>query len=145
MQRFARILLVYDGTPEAQSALARCVQLARGLSALVDVVSIVDAVGANALAAGMLLGEGFAHLELLANAAVNTATTQLKHAGVTAHGHVAFGSPVDVVSKHAELFRSDIVMIGHRVRGPFARWLGDQTVHANLADRLRGSTIVTVT
>jgi nucleotide-binding universal stress UspA family protein len=145
MRRFAKILLVYDGTPEAKVALMRCSQLALELSARVEVVSVVDAIGMNALAGGQLSGEGFARLELLAKEAANVAAVQLQQEGVIAHGSVVFGNWGDALSRHAEISKSDMVIIGHRARKRFARWWGDQAVSSDLADRLRGSTIITVT
>jgi len=145
MRRFSKILLVYDGTPESKMALAKCSQLALELSARVEVVSVVDAIGMNALAGGQLSGEGFAHLERVAKEAVNSAAVQLQQEGIIAHGSVVFGNLSDALSSHAEISKSDMVIIGHRARKRFARWWGDHALLSDLADRLVGSTIITVT
>jgi len=145
MSKFSRILLVYDGTPEAKSALNSCAQLASALSLSVDVVSVVDTVGLNAASGGLLSGAAFAQIEHLAREALLESVTRLQCDGVSVHGHLAVGHIVDELSRYAEALRSDIVMIGHRSRKRFASRCGGRPVFADLADRLRGLTIVTVT
>jgi nucleotide-binding universal stress UspA family protein len=145
MEPFARILLVYDSSPEARSALTRCVHLAAALSATVDVVSVVDSENLNALSGGQLSGEAFTQLQRLAREAVDDATSRLERYGIKAHGHVAFGRTLDALPMHANMLRSDMVMIGHRACERGFRWWGERPIHASLAERLKGVTIVTVT
>jgi hypothetical protein len=145
MEPFNRIMLVYDSSPEAESALTRCMHLAAALSATVDVVSVVDAENFNAISGGQLSGEAFTQLQLLAREAVENATSRLEHHGIDAHGHVAFGRTLDTLPMHANMLRSDMVMIGHRACERVFRWWGERPIHAGLAERLKGVTIVTVT
>lgn len=139
------MLLVYDGTAEAQAALVRCSQLGLALSAQVDVVSVVDSISANANSAGLLSDLAYSRLEELARHTLQTAIGKLADDGVTAHGYVTFGRTVDAVSRHAAAFNPDIVVVGHRTQTGLSRWWGERPVHLDLAERLRGSTIVTVT
>lgn len=145
MSSFFKMLLVYDGTDEAQAALTRCSQLSIALSAQVDVVSVIDSVSANAHSAGMLSDLAYSRLEELARDALRSAISKLADNGVTAHGYITFGRIADAVSRHAENFNSDIVVVGHRNQKGLARWWGERPVHLDLAERLGGSTIVTVT
>jgi nucleotide-binding universal stress UspA family protein len=145
MEPFSRILLVYDGSPEAKSALTRCMHLAAALSATVDVVSVVDSENLNAISGGQLGGEAFTQLQRLASEAVEDATSRLERYGINAHGHVAFGRTLEALPMHANMLRSDMVMIGHRACKRVFRWWGERPLHASLAERLKGVTIVTVT
>ncbi|WP_239483095.1 universal stress protein [Paraburkholderia sp. C35] len=145
MSSFSRMLLVYDGTAEAQAALNRCSQLSLALSAQVDVVSVVDSVGANAICAGLLSDIACTSMEQLARHALDAAVGHLASLGVTAYGHLKYGRPADVISLHVAAFHADIVVIGHRVQKGIGRWWGERPVHLDLAERLRGSAIVAVT
>jgi nucleotide-binding universal stress UspA family protein len=138
------MLLVYDGTTEAQAALERCTQLSLALSAHVDVVAVVDLATANAKCGGLLSDLAFKGLEEFARRTLDTAVGQLADRGVPAYGFVKFGRPVDVVSGHVTTFGPEIVVIGHRRRKGLSRWWGERPVHLDLAERLRGTTIVTV-
>jgi nucleotide-binding universal stress UspA family protein len=145
MESFDKILLVYDGSPEAKSALIRCAHLAAALSATVDVISVIDAEHFNAVSGGLLSGEAFAHLQLLAEQTVSEATIRLKSHGVVAHGHVGFGRSIDVLPQQAALFRSCMVMIGHRADESGFGWWSARPLYTRLAEHLKGLTLVTVT
>lgn len=145
MTPLSKILLVYDGTGEAQAALVRCSQLAVAFSSQVDVVSVVDTVSANAICAGLLTDLACHGLEEHARQAIASAVTQLADRGVAAHGHIRFGRTGDVVSRHVAMFNTDFVVVGHRALRGMARWWSERPVHLELADRLRGPTILTVT
>lgn len=145
MSFLSKMLLVYDGTDEAQAALARCTQLSVALSAHVDVVSVVDLVSANAVCAGMLTELAHDRLAQFARDSLQTAVGQLEDNGVVAHGYLTFGRTVDAVSRHAAAFRPDIVVIGYRLQTGLSRWWSERPLHVHLTERLRGSTIVTVT
>ncbi|MFM0501450.1 universal stress protein [Paraburkholderia caffeinilytica] len=145
MPSFSRMLLVYDGTDESQAALSRCAELSLALSAQVDVMSVVDAASANANSAGMLSDLAYTRLEEFGRHTLRTAIGKLADNGITAHGYLTFGHTVDAVLRHAAIFNSDIVVLGHRTRKGLSRWWGDRPVHLDLAERLLGSTIITVT
>jgi len=145
MSKFSRILLVYDGTPEARLALDSCAQLASALSLPVDVVSVVETAGLNAASGGLVSDAAFVQLEHLAREALHESVTRLQRVGVGAHGYLAVGHIADALSRYARMLRSDIVMIGHRSRKRFASKWEQRPAFADLADRLPGLTIFIVT
>ena len=114
MSSLSRMLLVYDGTNEANAALARCASLSRALSATVDVVAIVDNVTANARSAG-LLGE-LAHQRLAESAHrdLQRAVDTLTDDGIAARGYLRFGRTADAVAAHASTTRVDLIVVGYR-------------------------------
>ena len=91
------MLLVYDGTNEANAALARCASLSRALSATVDVVAIVDNVTANARSAG-LLGGAHQRLAESAHRDLQRAVDTLTDDGIAARGYLRFGRTADAVA-----------------------------------------------
>lgn len=139
------MLLVYDGTDEAQAALARCSALSRALSAAVDVVAIVDPVTANAQSAGLLSDLAHHRLEEFARDELQRAVGKLADDGIVARGFVRFGRTADAVAAHALTTRPDLVVVGHCARSGFARWWRERPVHFDLAERLRGAALIVVT
>lgn len=139
------VLLVFDATDEGQVALERCSELSVALSAHVNVMSVVDTASSNAACGGHLSDLGHTYLEEVARRALKTAIDHLTNKGITANGKVAFGRTVDTITRYAEASAPDIVIVGHRPRNAVPRWWRDRPVHADLAERLHGSTIVTVT
>lgn len=145
MSSFSRILLVYDGTSEAQAALQRCSQLSLTLSAPVDVVAVVDAESANANCGGLLGDVAYAHLEEMARNTLSDAVAQLVNIGIAANACVKYGQIADVVARHAQTFNPDLIVLGHRARARRSRWWSERPPHIDLTERLCGTTIVTVT
>lgn len=145
MSPFAKLLLVYDGSAEAQAALERCAQLSLALSAQVDVIFVVDAESANAHCAGLLSDLAFHRLEELARSTLDHAVRQLTGDGIVASGYVSFGRLNDVVLRHTQAFNPDLVVVGHRAQARRSRWWGSRSAHHELTERLGGTTIVTVT
>ncbi|WP_258048608.1 universal stress protein [Burkholderia anthinoferrum] len=145
MSALSRMLLVYDGTDEAQAALARCSALSRALSAAVDVVAVVDPATANAQSAGLLSDLAHRRLEEFARDDLQRALGTLADDGIVARGFVRFGRAADAVAAHAMTTRADLVVVGHRARSGIARWWRGRPVHFDLAERLRGVSLIVVT
>ncbi|QGZ60169.1 universal stress protein [Paraburkholderia acidiphila] len=139
------MLLVYDGTSESQAALQRCSQLSLALCAPVDVVAVVDAESVNASCGGLLGDVAYTHLEEMARSTLGDAVAQLANIGITANGYVKYGRIADVVARHAQTFNPDLIVLGHRARAGRSRWWRVRPAHVDLAERLCGTTIVTVT
>ena len=55
---------------------------------------------------------------------MDEATSRLESHGIIAHGYVAFGRTIDALPRHANMLRSDMVMIGHRACERVFRWWG---------------------
>ncbi|WP_251031334.1 universal stress protein [Paraburkholderia strydomiana] len=115
------------------------------MSAQVDVVSVADCLSPTARSAGMLGDLAYDYQEEVARHTLHIAIAKLAQNGVTAHGYIYFEHIVDAVSRHAAALSSNMVVVGHRRRSRLSRWLGQRPVHLDLADRLSGSTVVTVT
>ncbi|WP_240057523.1 universal stress protein [Paraburkholderia azotifigens] len=145
MPNDSRILLFYDGTTEAKSALLRCASLSLALAAVVDVVAVVDCIGTGAIAGGMMNEVLVLQMEANARSDLKYAIDELNMNGISACGHLVFGHAVDAISQLLERLSADMIVVGHRVKTGFARWYGGRPLHIDLSDRLKGATIVTVT
>ncbi|RQR49552.1 universal stress protein [Burkholderia sp. Bp9140] len=139
------MLLVYDGTNEANAALARCASLSHALSATVDVVAIVDNVTANARSAGLLSELAHERLAEFAHGDLQRAVGKLTDDGVAARGYLRFGRAVDAIASHATTIRADMIVVGYRAPTGLARWWREPPVHVHLTERLHGATLVVVT
>jgi nucleotide-binding universal stress UspA family protein len=115
------------------------------LSSPVDVVAIVDTETVNAQCGGLLSDVAYTHIEEHARHTLNDAVNHLANSGIAAIGYVKFGRVVEVVARHAQLFNPDLIVLGHRSRARRAAWWRERPAHVDLAERLRGTTIVTVT
>ncbi|CAN7797042.1 universal stress protein [Paraburkholderia hospita] len=145
MPNESRILLFYDGTTEAKSALFRCVSLSLALAAVVDVVTVVDCIGTAAVAGGIMNELLVLQMEANARSDLKDAIDELNTNGIFARGHVVFGHAADAIPQLLERLSADMIVVGHRVKTGFARWYGGRPLHIDLLDRLKGATIVTVT
>lgn len=145
MSNASRVLLFYDGTIEARSALLRCASLSVALSAVVDVVTVVDCIGTGALTGGTLSDVLVSQLEADARFALKDAIDELGVSGIFARGHIVFDQAADAISRMNELLSSDLIVVGYRARTGFSRWYGGRPLHLDLLERLKGAMIVTVT
>lgn len=71
--------------------------------------------------------------------------TELANIGIAANGYVKYGRIAEVVARHAQTSNPDLIVLGHRSRSKRAAWWSERPAHVDLAESLRGTTIVTVT
>jgi len=115
-----KVLLGYDGSPSAANALDFAADLARAFSAELHVLSIArppefgDDVEARAV-----LERALKHCE----DALRPARTRLANAPFPTQFHVATGHPAEKLVSYAEANRIDHIVVGHRGRSLFERWL----------------------
>ncbi len=145
MSSLSRMLLVYDGSHEANAALARCASLSRALSATVDVVAIVDNVTANARSAGLLSELAHQRLAESAHRDLQRAVDKLTDHGIAARGYLRFGRAADAIAAHASTTCVDMIVVGYRAPTGFARWWREPPVHFDLAERVPSAALVVVT
>src|SRR5260370_22920743 len=99
MHSFSKILLFYDGTSEGGSALLSCAALATAFAAPVDVIVVVDYIGLNVKAGGLLCADAMRTLEQDARSALTQAINQLRAQGLAAQRHIAFGHVAHTISR----------------------------------------------
>lgn len=134
MAPFDRILLCYDSTPEGRRALRCGAALALQLGAETHLLSMLDlpfwSSGFDVLSNIQTDVDQQAAQEIL-----EEGLDKLRALGVTATGHLSVGSAVDEIPKVANALSVDLIVIGHRPGGSFARWLTGEN-HALLLNRV---------
>lgn len=144
MSRPSKILLYYDGTREAKSALRHTAELALALGAHADVLAVVDTVSTAAASGWYLSDLACACVQDAALLTLREALDHMEGSGVLVRGHMACGDVVDSISTHAGMLDSDILVVGHRPRTGFARWWNRGLAHHDLMARCNGRLVVTI-
>lgn len=111
-----RILVAYDGGEPGRRALDTAIELAKGLGALVSVVSVVP------VHPGRVAVDPWDDQEVHAKE-LREARQILAEAGVTADYLEPAGDPAHTIEKLVDEFGYDIVVVGSRGLGPVSRFL----------------------
>lgn len=143
MASYNKILLCYDGTREGRKALRVGANLALDLKAETHLLSVVDMRTSIAQSAGLLTDVACSRFEEAAREILQEGVDWLTERGVTAHGHFAFGHPIDEIANLANELKVDLVVVGHRARSGLSRWwMGSG--NTPLLDRVSCSILVAV-
>ena len=137
---YQRILLAYDGSVEGRRALREGAMLARLCGADVLLLAVVN------LSTGIVMAEGAgpgaaehqqeAYAEILAEGA-----ERLRKLGFAPEARLEFGNPAHEITETARRGAIDLIVVGHRQQGAFARWWGG-SVGASLMEDLPCSLLV---
>jgi nucleotide-binding universal stress UspA family protein len=118
---YKRILLAYDGSIEGRTALREGALLARQcgaqvflLSVLVDTATFLLADVAHA-GASVQMEDAFADV-------LNEGVARLKQLGFDPVAKMVRGEPAEEIGAYARQIEADLVVVGHRRQGAFARW-----------------------
>ena len=101
MASYKKILLCYDGTREGRKALRCGADLALDLKAETHLLSVVDMRTSIAQSAGLLTDVACGRFEDAAREILQEGVDWLTERGVQAHGHFAFGHPIDEIANLA--------------------------------------------
>ncbi|RDU95400.1 universal stress protein [Trinickia dinghuensis] len=143
MASYNKILLCYDGTREGRKALRCGANLALDLKAETHLLSVVDMRTSIAQSAGLLTDVACGRFEDAAREILQEGVDWLTERGVQAHGHFAFGHPLDEIANLAQQLQVDLIVVGHRARNGLSRWwMGSGNTH--LMDRVTCSILVAV-
>jgi len=119
---FKTILLCYDGSREGRAVLTDGAELARRFGAATHLLAVIRP-NAGAIVAEAMLGEGaFAETGRAAEEILHEGTAKLASMGLKAQGHVVIGDPIGEIAAAARRLGADLIVLGHRPRGPLARW-----------------------
>jgi nucleotide-binding universal stress UspA family protein len=144
MPKLSRILLYYDGSREAKSALHRAADLALAFDAHTDILAVASVESAISASVGCLSDLAFIGIHEATQAVLQEALDHMTGSRISAHGHIAFGDVVGSISTHASLLNSDMLVVGHRTRSRLTRWLGGGIAHSDLVKRCNGLAVVTI-
>ncbi|SAL72686.1 stress-like protein [Caballeronia udeis] len=144
MPKLSRILLYYDGSREARSALHRAADLALAFEAHTDILAVAPIESAIAASVGCLSDLAFIQIQDATLAVLQEALDHMTDSCISAHGHMAYGDVMRSISTHASLLNADMLVVGHRTRSRLTRWLGRGLAHSELVERCNGLAVVTI-
>ena len=138
---YKNILIAYDGSADGRAALAEGMEIALSSKAVVTLVAVidinVDVAAAEAYASGTAGEEQLAETKSL----LDEEAARLRQFGLTATAIVDYCRPADEIAEKAREIGADLVVIGHRTHGLWARW-ANEPVGANLLKHLPCSLLV---
>jgi nucleotide-binding universal stress UspA family protein len=126
MPMFKRIVLAYDGSEHATTALRRAAALARLCDAELHLLGIVVTVGSAALA------EAYAGIDIFSmehrsiEQALKDAVNDLDER-VSVHTRIREGNPAEQIAAYAREVGADLTVIGHGRKDLLARWFEGST------------------
>lgn len=137
---YERVLLAYDGSREARTALREGALLARRFGCKVFLLCVV------AESAGMQLGEaanagGIVLARDTYKDLFDEAMTRLRQIGFEPQGKMVSGEPAGEIAAYAREVEADVVVVGHRRKSLFERWWSGQT-GAYLIDHIGCSLLI---
>jgi nucleotide-binding universal stress UspA family protein len=119
---FKTILLCYDGSREGHAVLDDGAELALRLNATTHLLAVIRP-NAGAVVAEALVGEApFAEVSRATEEILQEGIAQLAAKGLKVEGHIASGEPVEQIADAARRLGADLIVLGHRHRGPLERW-----------------------
>jgi len=121
---YQRILLCYDGTEEGRNALKEGAEVAIAMQADTHLLAILRTTG------GMAVPDGYNECYIkaeddAAQQILGVGVRWLNERGLEAHGHIAYGDPINEIPLKARELGIDLIVVGHRNRSTLARWWSD--------------------
>jgi nucleotide-binding universal stress UspA family protein len=139
-----KILLAYDGTEEGRVALLECADIAHLFHAETHLLAVMR------MPSGIFLADGFVpdavmeeERQLVQNT-VDNGVALLREGGHSAHGHLAYGEPVEEICHLAAELKVDLIVLGHRKQTSFAARWWKGSVGISLLERAPCSILVAV-
>jgi nucleotide-binding universal stress UspA family protein len=140
---FNTILICYDSSREGQAVLEDGATLALRCQAATHLLAVIRP-SAGAVVAEAIVGEPpFAEVTRAAEEILQEGIARLAAKGLKVEGHVVSGEPVEQISAAARRLGADLIVLGHRHRGPMQRWW-QGSVGASLLDESPCSILVAI-
>ena len=138
---YRTIVFAYDGSAEGQAALAEGIELARLVGARCHLLAVMavprEAKYAQVVVPEDCLDEDCARTRRILQEGVE----RFREAGLEVDGVIRVGEAAPVIGEYAAEVEADLVVVGHRRRGPLDRWWHGSVGHS-LLDSLPCSLLV---
>lgn len=118
---YQKIILAFDGSQEARTALREGALLARRYDATVWLLCVLPDNASVTMAEGVQAGAA-EHVLAASGEMVDEGLAKLRELGLKASGHVARGDPATTISAFVRQVGADLVVVGHRRRSFLERW-----------------------
>jgi nucleotide-binding universal stress UspA family protein len=121
---YKRIVLAYDGSAPGQQALLDCHDIAQWSQSELFLVAVMPA---SVSPVGL---EGYVYdpkadesMRATYQSTLDNGVGRLSASGLTGHGEVLIGDPVDEIARYAGRIHADLIIVGHKhLEGWAARW-----------------------
>jgi nucleotide-binding universal stress UspA family protein len=141
---FKTVLICHDGSDAGLRALKRGGALAALLKTKVHVLSFYASSYSDAVMAASAVGQHCViDLESEHRDSMQHCVDWLQARGIEAEGHLAHGSTIDEIVRHANRLSADLIVIGHYPRAGGGRWWSGKD-RASLAERVNCSVFIAV-
>ena len=124
MRMYKTVLLCYDGSMEGRKALREGALLARAMGSQTHLLAICRDLASTMVPEGVTstLVECEEHV---AQSILNQGVDKLHELGIDAQGTLLIGDPLVHIPSFAAKIDADLVVVGYKQRGRFARWWSD--------------------
>jgi nucleotide-binding universal stress UspA family protein len=140
---YKKVLLAYDGSIEGRRALREGAKLAQFCGAEVFLLAVVETASSLApLEGGVMISMDDQYVTY--EAILAEGVERLRSMGFTPTARLGMGAPGPEIVGVAEEIDANLVVVGHRPKGPLARWLFGN-VGTYLVKHLRCSVLVAQT
>jgi len=119
---FKTILLCYDGSREGQAVLDEGADLAQRFEANTHLLAVIQPNAGEVIAEALAAEIPFAETRRAAEEILQQGIELLEAKGLNIEGHIVEGSAVEQIALMAREINADLVVLGHRHRGPLQRW-----------------------
>ena len=137
---YARVLLCYDGSRQGRRALRQGADVVIAMKSRAFLLAICRSLVANSIPEGVT-PELVRCEDERASALLEEGVRWLQERGVAAEGAIEYGNAVDTIADTAQRIDADLIVLGHRRRGPLARWWSESD-EESLLERVACSILV---
>jgi nucleotide-binding universal stress UspA family protein len=137
---YRTVLLCYDGSREGRKALKQGADVVLCMKSEAFLLAVCRNAVAGAIPEAVT-PELVEREDERAQALLDEGVAWLRENGVAAKGSLEYGNAVDCIAATAQRIDADLIVIGHKARGPLARWwlASDEE---SLLERVRCSILV---
>ncbi|MGW8246723.1 MAG: universal stress protein [Acidiferrobacterales bacterium] len=119
---FKTILLCYDGSREGQAVLDDGAELAQHFNADTHLLAVIQPSAAAVVAEAIAAESPLTEIGRAAEEILKQGIEQLTNKGLKVEGHIVEGQAVEQIALMAREIGADLIVLGHRHRGPLQRW-----------------------
>ena len=128
---YKKFLLCYDGTAEGRRALRQGGEVTVAMHSATYLLAICRRHGGEESVPEGVTPQLVAVQEDSAKALLAEGVKWIRERGITAEGALVYGDPLVHIPQVAERIGADLIVVGYRYRGRFARWWNQfRTEHA---------------
>jgi len=118
---FRKVLLCYDGSSEGRRALRAGADVVICMKSDAHLLAICRNLVSSSIPEGVT-PQLVECEDTRSKALLDEGVQWLRERGVKAQGSLEYGHPVDCIAATADRVGADLIVLGHRQRGPLARW-----------------------